>query len=67
MFKDTSRTLPVDIPGKLRRIKFVDVKYANLPGGGRAYLEVWARKTVQPTTPPSTVPAPTGTIPPKTP
>jgi hypothetical protein len=59
MFKDGPRTLPVDIPGALRKIKFIDVKYANLPGGGRAYLEVWARKK------PTTVPPPTGTISPK--
>ncbi len=43
VFKEGTRTAPIDIPGKLRKIKSVDFSYANLPGGGRAQLEVWAR------------------------
>ena len=36
------------LPGKLRKIKSVDFAYSNLPGGGRAQLEVWARAKPQP-------------------
>ncbi|NVB79418.1 MAG: hypothetical protein HOV81_13570, partial [Kofleriaceae bacterium] len=35
-FKEGTRTAPIDIPGKLRKIKSVEFSYANLPGGGRA-------------------------------
>ena len=38
---ETSRT--IDLPGGKRVIKKVEFKYANLPGGGRAQVEVWAR------------------------
>jgi hypothetical protein len=48
VFKEGTRTAPIDIPGKLRKIKSVDFAYANLPGGGRAQLEVWARAKAQP-------------------
>jgi hypothetical protein len=44
VFKEGTRTSPIDIPGKVRRIKSIDFAYANLPGGGRAMVEVWARK-----------------------
>jgi hypothetical protein len=44
VFKEGTRTSPIDIPGKLRRIRSIDFAYANLPGGGRATVEVWARK-----------------------
>lgn len=33
----------IDLPGAKRAIKRVDFNYANLPGGGRAQVEVWAR------------------------
>ncbi|MBX7192835.1 MAG: hypothetical protein K1X94_12290 [Sandaracinaceae bacterium] len=40
--RDTpSRT--IDLPGGNRVIRRVDFRYANLPGGGRAQLELWAR------------------------
>ena len=55
IFKEGTRTAPVDIPGKLRKIKSVEFAYANLPGGGRASIEVWARAKREPT-----VPRPTG-------
>lgn len=42
-FKEGARTSPIDIPGKLRKIKSVDFAYSNLPGGGRATVEVWGR------------------------
>lgn len=37
----TSRV--IDLPGGNRTIKRVDFKYGNLPGGGRAQIELWAR------------------------
>src|ERR1043165_7484480 len=40
VFKEGTRTSPIDIPGKVRMIKSVDFAYANLPGGGRAQVEV---------------------------
>ena len=36
----TSRV--IDLPGDKRVIRKVDFKYGNLPGGGRAQLELWA-------------------------
>ena len=40
--RDTpSRT--IDLPGGNRVIRRVDFRFANLPGGGRAQLELWAR------------------------
>jgi hypothetical protein len=60
VFKEGTRTAPIDIPGKVRMIKSVDFAYANLPGGGRAQVEVWARKkgTGAPTGPNPTTQAP---------
>jgi hypothetical protein len=49
IFKEGTRTAPIDIPGKLRKIRSVDFAYANLPGGGRAQVEIWARAKAQPT------------------
>jgi hypothetical protein len=57
-FKEGTRTAPVDIPGKLRKIKSVDFAYANLPGGGRASIEVWGRAKPQPQPVPATTQAP---------
>jgi hypothetical protein len=37
----TSRV--IDLPGGARSIKKVEFRYGNLPGGGRAQLELWAR------------------------
>jgi hypothetical protein len=33
----------IDFPGDERVIKFVDFKYRNLPGGGKAKVQVWAK------------------------
>jgi hypothetical protein len=67
-FKENTRTAPVDIPGKLRKIKSIEFAYANLPGGGRAQVEVWARAKRQPVAPPppttQTTPAPPAPTPP---
>lgn len=40
--KDTSSRV-IDLPGDKRAIKHVTFKYGNLPGGGRAQVELWAR------------------------
>jgi hypothetical protein len=42
-FKEGQRTRVIDFPGDERVIKFIDFKYRNLPGGGRAKVQVWAK------------------------
>jgi hypothetical protein len=44
-FKANSRTRVIDLPGNERLIKHIDLRYKNLPGGGRAKVEVWGFKT----------------------
>ena len=44
-FKEGARIAPIDIPGTLRKLKSVDFAYTNLPGGGKAIVEVWGRAT----------------------
>jgi len=43
IFKEDQRTRVIDFPGDERTIKFVDFKYRNLPGGGKAKVQVWAK------------------------
>jgi hypothetical protein len=43
VFREGQRTRVIDFPGDERAIKFIDFKYKNLPGGGRAKIQVWAR------------------------
>ena len=65
VFKEGTRTAPLDLPGNVRRIKTVQFAYANLPGGGRASLQVWARAKpgAQPTPPaPGPRPIPTPNV-----
>ncbi len=50
-FKEGARTAPVDLPGALRNVKSVNFTYGNLPGGGRAEIQVWGR--VKPGTEPA--------------
>lgn len=40
-FREGSRTHAIDFPGDERSIKHIDFKYANLPGGGRARIQIW--------------------------
>lgn len=42
-FANGATTRVIDLPGGKRVIKKVDFKYGNLPGGGRAQIELWAR------------------------
>ena len=44
-FKERERSKVLDFPGDKRIVKFVDFTYRNLPGGGRARVEVWAYRT----------------------
>ena len=44
-FREGQRTRVLDLPGDERTIKHIDIKYRNLPGGGRARLQVWGFKT----------------------
>jgi hypothetical protein len=44
-FRENERTRVIDLPGDERYIKTIDLKYKNLPGGGRAKVEVWGWKT----------------------
>ena len=44
-FRENSRTRVIDLPGDDRRIESIDLKYRNLPGGGRAKVQVWGFKT----------------------
>jgi hypothetical protein len=42
-FSKDSSSRVIDLPGDKRIIKKVDFKYGNLPGGGRAQVELWGR------------------------
>ncbi|NOU31686.1 MAG: hypothetical protein HOO96_27610 [Polyangiaceae bacterium] len=42
-FGNGTTSRDIDLPGDKRGIKKVELKYGNLPGGGRAQVEVWAR------------------------
>lgn len=41
IFGQGSTTREIDLPGGLRRIDRIDFRYGNLPGGGKAQVEVW--------------------------
>ena len=42
-FREGQRTRAIDLEGTARVIKQVDIKYGNLPGGGRAKVQIWGR------------------------
>ncbi|CAN5158662.1 hypothetical protein BH11MYX1_BH11MYX1_02140 [soil metagenome] len=42
-FREGTRSHQIDFPGDERTIKYVDFKYRNLPGGGDAKVQVWAK------------------------
>ncbi len=44
-FRENERTRSIDLPGNDRYIKQINVKYANLPGGGKARVEIYAKDT----------------------
>jgi hypothetical protein len=43
VFAEDTSSRTIDLPGDARVIRRVDFHYANLPAGGRAQLELWAR------------------------
>jgi hypothetical protein len=43
VFAEDTSSRTIDLPGDLRVIRRVDFHYANIPAGGRAQLELWAR------------------------
>jgi hypothetical protein len=43
VFKNGETSRVIDLPGDKRTIKKVEFKYANLPGGGRAQVELWGK------------------------
>jgi len=42
-FKEGARSRAIDVPGQNRFIKTIELKYANLPGGGKATVQVYGR------------------------
>ena len=42
-FRENTRTKVIDLPGDERAVKWIEFKYRNLPGGGRARVQVWAK------------------------
>lgn len=46
VFREGSRTRVIDLPGDQRMIKEINLKYKNLPGGGKATVEVWGWRTI---------------------
>lgn len=43
VFAENTRSREIDLPGGNRRIARIEFRYGNLPGGGKAQLEVWGR------------------------
>ncbi len=41
VFAPRSKTRVIDLPGGARVVRRVEFRYGNLPGGGRAQVEVW--------------------------
>ncbi len=43
VFDRQSMSREIDLPGDRRVIRRIDLRYGNLPGGGRARVEAWAQ------------------------
>jgi hypothetical protein len=43
VFSPNTRSGVIDLPGNERTIRDVEFRYGNLPGGGRAEVQLWAR------------------------
>jgi hypothetical protein len=72
VFREGTRTRAIDLPGENRGIKSFEIVYANIPGGGRARVEIWGKDTGSPGRPPVAVvepppPAPVPAPPPPEP
>jgi hypothetical protein len=50
-FREGGRTRVIDLPGDTRIIQHIDLRYRNLPGGGRATVQVWGFKVTAPPPP----------------
>lgn len=44
-FREGQRSRVIDLPGNDRFIRSIELRYGNLPGGGRARVEIWGRNT----------------------
>jgi hypothetical protein len=64
-FREGQRTRAIDLPGDDRRIQSIELAYKNLPGGGKARVEIWGKDTGKPK-PPKPQPAPAPPPPPST-
>jgi hypothetical protein len=42
-FRENSRARVIDLPGDERTIRWIEFRYRNLPGQGRARVQVWAK------------------------
>jgi hypothetical protein len=42
-FREDQRSRVIDLPGRDRIIRWIDFRYRNLPGGGKARVQVWAK------------------------
>jgi hypothetical protein len=42
-FREGTRSREIDLPGRFRQIKKIELRYRNLAGGGNARIEVWGR------------------------
>ena len=42
-FREGQRTRAIDFPGDMREIRWIEFRYRNLPGGGSARVQVWAK------------------------
>lgn len=43
VFSPETRSRVIDLPGDARVVRSVEFRYGNLPGGGRAQMELWAK------------------------
>jgi hypothetical protein len=43
VFRENTRTRVIDLPGDDRVITWIEFSYRNLPGGGRARVQVWGK------------------------
>jgi hypothetical protein len=41
VFAPNTKTRVIDLPGRARVVRRVEFRYGNLPGGGRAQVELW--------------------------
>ncbi len=60
-FRENTRTRVIDLPGAARSLASVQFRYRNLPGGGRARVQVWGWLVGAPAptpVPPTPVPPP---------